>query len=95
MESLGVISSVEEPTDWRSDIVVVPKKTGAVHICVDLSILIESMCREKYIQPSVEETLGMLAGAKIFSKVDANIRFLQIPQTKDSAKYTMFITHFG
>ncbi|KAJ8356774.1 hypothetical protein SKAU_G00195680 [Synaphobranchus kaupii] len=29
MESLGVISRVEEPTDWCSGIVVVPKKTDS------------------------------------------------------------------
>ena len=56
------------------------------------SKLNKSVCREKYILPSVEETLGKLAGAKIFSKLDANMGFWQIPLTKDSAK---FITPFG
>ncbi|KAL6455308.1 hypothetical protein MHYP_G00362590 [Metynnis hypsauchen] len=95
MESLGVICRVEEPTDWCAGIVIVPKKTGAVRICVDLTKLNESVCREKFILPSVEETLGMLAGARIFSKLDANMGFWQIPLTKDSAKLTTFITPFG
>lgn len=95
MESLGVISRVEDPTDWCAGIVVVPKKTGAVRICVDLTKLNESVCREKYILPSVEETLGRLAGAQIFSKLDANMGFWQIPLTEDSAKFTTFITPFG
>ncbi|XP_061920402.1 uncharacterized protein K02A2.6-like [Entelurus aequoreus] len=95
MEQLGVISRIEEPTDWCAGIVVVPKKTGAVRICVDLTKLNESVCREKFILPSVEETLGMLAGANIFSKLDANMGFWQIPLTADSAKLTTFITPFG
>ena len=95
MEDLGVICRVEEPTDWCAGIVVVPKKSGAVRICVDLTKLNESVCREKFILPSVEEILGMLAGAKIFSKLDANMGFWQIPLTEDSAKLTTFITPFG
>lgn len=95
MESLGVVSRIEEPTDWCAGIVVVPKKTGAVRICVDLTNLNESVCREKYTLPTVEETLGMLAGARIFSKLDANMGFWQIPLTEDSSKYTTFITPFG
>ncbi|KAJ8377185.1 hypothetical protein SKAU_G00077650 [Synaphobranchus kaupii] len=69
MENLGVISKVEEPTEWCAGIVVVPKPSGAVRICVDLTKLNESVRREKYTLPSVEETLGMLAGATIFSKM--------------------------
>lgn len=73
MESLGVISRVEEPTDWCAGIVVKPKKNGTVRICVDLTKLSESVCREKYILPSVEETLGNMDGAQVFSKLDANM----------------------
>ncbi|KAL1265235.1 hypothetical protein QQF64_003262 [Cirrhinus molitorella] len=75
--------------------VVVPKKSGAVRICVDLSKLNESVRREKYILPAVEQTLGMLAGAQIFSKLDANMGFWQIPLSEESAWYTTFITPFG
>lgn len=63
MQSLGVISRVEEPTEWCSGMVPVPSKNGSVCICVDLTRLNEAVCREKYILPSVEQTLGSLAGA--------------------------------
>ena len=36
MEAMGVISKVTEPTPWCAGMVVVPKKSGKVHICVDL-----------------------------------------------------------
>ena len=39
MESLGVISRVEEPTEWCSGMVVVPKKASTVRICVDFRAL--------------------------------------------------------
>ena len=95
MEKMGVITKIEEPTDWCAGMVVVPKKSGDVRICVDFTQMNEAVCREKFILPSVEHTLGMLAGATIFSKLDANAGFWQIPITSESAKYTTFITPFG
>ncbi|KAL7859464.1 hypothetical protein SRHO_G00146110 [Serrasalmus rhombeus] len=96
MEKLGVISRIEEPTEWCSGMVVAPKKDkDKVRICVDLTPLNEAVCREKFILPSIDQTLGMLSGAKFFSKIDANMGFWQIPLTKDCAHYTTFITPFG
>ena len=46
MESLGVITEVEEPTAWCSGMVAVPKKSGRIRICVDLLPLNESVMRE-------------------------------------------------
>lgn len=45
MERIGVISRVEEPTDWCSGMVVVPKKTADPRICVDHTKLNESVRR--------------------------------------------------
>ena len=36
MEKMGVVSKVNEPTPWCAGLVVVPKKSGSVRICVDL-----------------------------------------------------------
>lgn len=96
MEQLGVITRIEEPTDWCCGMVVAPKKAkDEVRICVDLTPLNEAVCREKFILPSVDQTLGMLAGAQLFTKLDANMGFWQIPLAKESALYTTFITPFG
>lgn len=95
MEQLGVISRIEQPTDWCSGMVVAPKKSGDIQICVDLSPLNGAVCREKFILPSVDQTLGMLSNAKIFTKLDANMGFWQTPLSKDCAHYTTFITPFG
>lgn len=96
MEGLGVISRVDEPTDWCCGMVVAPKKDKEkVRICVDMTPLNESVCRERYILPSVDQTLGMLTGAQYFSKLDANMGFWQIPLSKESALLTTFITPFG
>ncbi|XP_036066869.1 uncharacterized protein LOC112139698 isoform X2 [Oryzias melastigma] len=83
MEKMDVITRIEDPTDWCAGMVVVPKKSGAVRICVDFTKMNQAVCREKYILPSVEHTLGMLAGATVFSKLDANMGFWQVPLTED------------
>ena len=95
MESLGVISKIDEPTEWCSPMVVVPKPNGTVRICVDLTKLNESVQRERLLLPSVEQTLAQISGAKYFSKLDANSGFWQIQLAPESSKLTTFITPFG
>ena len=95
MTERGVISKVEQPTDWCSAMVVVPKPKGGVRICVDLTRLNNSVKRERIILPTVEHTLGQLGGASIFTKLDANSGFWQIPLKQESSLLTTFITPFG
>ena len=95
MKRLGVIVPVKEPTDWCSGMVVVPKPQDKVRICVDLTQLNKSVRREHHQLPAVEQTLAQLAGAKVFSKLDANSGFWQIPLTPESSLLTTFITPFG
>lgn len=75
MELMGVISKVNKPTPWCAGMVVVPKKSGKVRICIDLKPLNESVLREVHPLPKVDETLAQLTGAKVFSKLDANSGF--------------------
>lgn len=69
MEEMGIISRVEQPTDWCSGTVTVPKPgREEVHIIVDLTKLNKLVKREKQTLPSVEHTLVQVEGAKVFSK---------------------------
>ena len=95
MESLGVISKVSDPTEWCAGMVVVPKKSGDVRICVDLKALNESVMRETHPIPKVDDTLAQLSGAALFTKLDANSGFWQIPLSEESGLLTTFITPFG
>ena len=92
MESLGVISRVDQPTPWCAGMVVVPKKNGDIRICVDLKPLNSNVLREVHPLPTVDETLAQLCGACVFSKLDANSGF---PLTASSKLLTTFLTHNG
>ena len=76
---LGVISKVNQ-------------QSGAVRICVDLRPLNKSVQREVHPLPKVDETLAQLKGASLFSKLDANSDFWQIPLEEQSRLLTTFIT---
>ena len=84
MTSMGVISKVEEPTMWCAGMVPVPKKNGKIRICVNLKRLNESLLREVYPLPQVDDALAQLTGARIFSKLDARSGFWQIPLAEKS-----------
>ena len=95
MEKSGVFSKVNDRTPWCAGMVVVQKKSGNVRICVDLKPLNRSVRREVHPLPKVDETLAQLTGAKIFSKLDANSGFWQIPLVQSSRLLTTFITLMG
>ena len=95
MENLGVISRVEKPTQWCAAMVVVPKPSGSIRICVDLKPLNQSVMREIHLLPKVDITLAQLSGAKIFTKLDTNSGFWQVPLSKESRLQTTFITPYG
>ena len=55
-----------------------PKKSGSARICMDFRPLNEHVLREAHPLPKIDETLAKLAGAEVFSKLDANCRFGEI-----------------
>ena len=94
LETLEVITRITKPTDWCAPIVVV-LKGEKIRICVDYTKLNNSVKRERHILPSVDHTLGQMAGAKVFTRLDANSGFHQIKLTDESKELTTFITPFG
>lgn len=56
----------------------------------DLTKLFNLVFREKYILPSIEQTLQSLAVTKMFNKLDAKMDFWQIPSAKESANWKIF-----
>ena len=96
MEKLGVIRKVEEPTPWCAGMVVVPKSNGKVRICVDLTKLNESVCRENHPLPEIDTLLGEIGQFKVFTKLDANSGFWQQKLANESQLLTTFLsTPFG
>ena len=62
---------------------------------MDYRVLNESVLCEVHPLPTVDETLAQMAGAAVFSKLDVNCGFWQIPQHENFQTLTTFITPFG
>ena len=91
----GVISPVTAPTEWCAGIVPVLKPNGKVRICIDLTKLNKAVQWEVHPMPSVNESLAKLGNSKIFSKLDANSGFWQIPLNEEFRLLATFVTPFG
>lgn len=92
----GVIVAIDEPTPWVAPMVVVPKPgQEKVRICTDYTELNKHVMREVHPMATVESSLASIGNGKIFSKIDANSGFWQIPLSVESSKLTTFLTHQG
>jgi len=79
MEKMGVIEKVDEPTDWCSGLVLVPKPDGSIRVCVDYAFLNPNVEREIFPMPNAENFFARAEKAAVFSKLDANHGFWQCP----------------
>ena len=90
-----IIERVEGPTTWASPVVVAPKPSGEIRLCVDMRRANEAIIRERLPIPTVDEVLEELNGSTVFSKLDMRHGFHQIELHQDSRDITTFITHEG
>ena len=74
---------------------VVKKKNRRVQICINLKPLNPCVLREHHPLPKVDDILGQLTGATVFSKLDAISGFWQVPLAEKSRLFITFITLFG
>ncbi len=62
---IGFIQSIEEAT-WLSPVIVVPKKTGKLKICIDFKKLNATTMKDPYPLPFIDEVLNMIAGYEAY-----------------------------
>ncbi|XP_035658200.1 uncharacterized protein K02A2.6-like [Branchiostoma floridae] len=95
MTEKGVISEVTQPTDWVNSIVIKEKPNGKLRICLDSRDLNLALKRNHYPTPTLEEITPSLAGAKVFSKLDASNGYWNIKIDEESSLLTTFNTPYG
>ena len=87
MEATGVIRKVDEPTDWVNSLVVIEKPKSKKRP--------KTSCREHFQLPTLEDITTRLTGAHVFSKLDANHGYWQVPLSESSQLLTTFSSPFG
>ena len=95
LEEQDIIRPVETPTDWCAPIVAVPKPNVKVRLCVDFTKLNESERRETFPLPTTDQLLAQQDGATVFTKLECDSGFHQIPLHPENQELTIFITPFG
>lgn len=90
-----IIERVEGPTTWVSPVVVAPKPSGEIRLCVDMRRANEAIIRERLPIPTVDEVLEELNGSTVFSKLDLRHGFHQVELHTDSRDITNLVTHDG
>lgn len=95
MLSLGVISRVTQATEWVHGLVCVLKKDGSLRVCIDPTNLNKYVTRRRFEIPKPEHLFAKLAGNTVYSTLDANSGFWQLPLHPDSRPLTTFSTHRG
>ena len=91
----GVLTPETEPTEWVSQMALAEKSNGEIRICIDPAPLNEALMREHYKLPTLDDILGQLNGAKLFTKLDVKEAYWHVRLDEASSKLTTMITPFG
>lgn len=95
MQRMGVITPVDEPTPWVSQMVTTMKRNGDLRICICPLELNKALRREHYVLPTLDDTLHELGKSKFFTKADMSTGFWHVQLTRESSLLTTFQTCFG
>ena len=89
----GVIEHAQ--SEWASPVVIVAKKDGSLRFCIDYRKLNDLTVKDSYPLPRIDECLDTLGHAKVFSTLDANSGYWQIPVANKDNPKTAFTCHAG
>ena len=73
-----IIERATGPTPWISPIVIVPKKSNEIRVCVDMREANQAIQHEKHPMPTIEEVITDLNGATLFSTLDLKAGYHQL-----------------
>ena len=93
MQDQGVVQPSRSP--WGSLIVLVAKKDGSTHFCVDYRRLNAATKMDVHPLPRIDDSLDLLAGSQCFSTLDLASGYWQVKMDPESQEKTAFVTHSG
>ena len=95
LTDMGVITPVQEPTPWLSQIVVAVKKNGDLRVCLDPHEVNKVLIREHTTLPILEDVLHKMKDATVFSKADLASAYWHVELDQEASFLTTFSTHRG
>ena len=88
MLKLGIIEESSSP--WMAPAVFVPKKSGEIRMCIDYRELNKQSIKDAYPLPLPDEVQDRLAGSTVFSTLDLQSGYWQLPLHPDDYEKTAF-----
>jgi Reverse transcriptase (RNA-dependent DNA polymerase) len=94
---LSAAATVIEPamSEWASPIVMVPKPDRSLRFFVDYRKLNANTVPDTYPLPSMDECIDSIGEAVIFTTLDCNSGYWQIPIDPIDMDKTAFTSHHG
>jgi Reverse transcriptase (RNA-dependent DNA polymerase) len=89
----GVIEPAS--SEWTSTVVLVPNPDGSLRFCVDYRGLNALTIRDSCPLPRMDECIDSLGYACVFTTLDCNSGYWQIPVAPDDMDKTTFTSHEG
>ena len=86
---IGAIQPSNIP--WASTLVLVRKKNGKLHFCIDLRKLNSLMVKDAYSILRIQDTLDCLQGVVWFNVLDLKSRYWQVELEEASKALTTFM----
>eukprot|EP00731_Ephydatia_muelleri_P024338 Em0016g609a len=84
----GIITESSSP--WLAPAVYVRKKTGDIRLCVDYRELNKKTTKDAYPLPLIDEVQDQLSGSAVFSKLDLQSGYWQLPVDPNDREKTAF-----
>ena len=95
MEALGVITRIDQPTDWVSSITYIQKANSRLCLCLDLCDLNRAICHNHHKMPTVEEVAHEFTNLYYFTKLNTHHGYWSIVLDEESSLLTTFNSPFG
>ena len=80
---------------WASPIVLVPKKDGSLRFCVAYRRLDAKTIPDAYPLPRIDDFLDSLGDAEIFTTLECNAGYWQVPVAPEDRDKTTFTLYLG
>jgi hypothetical protein len=91
MVNAGIIASIRY-SSWMSNLIVVRKKSGDIHLCVNFRNLNQPSLKDNYPLPNMEHLLQRVTGASMMSMLDGFSGYNQVLLNREDQLKTTFTT---
>jgi hypothetical protein len=88
------IEPISYPT-WLANVVMVQKKSGKWHMCIDFTSLNKACPKDNFPLPRIDKIVNSAVGCEVMSLLDCFSGYHQIYMKEEDKASTSFITPFG